>query len=61
MKGVVGEGYGCPEHPNIEPEVGYGLAGGGMGVYSYCPVCGMVIEKVQDPEYGDHNEEQGDA
>ena len=29
-------------------EVGYGLAGGGMGVYTYCNPCGRVVDKVQD-------------
>lgn len=26
-------------------ETGYGLAGGGMGVYSYCEKCGGVVSK----------------
>ena len=28
-----------------EPETGFGLAGGGFGVYSYCPSCGEVLTK----------------
>jgi hypothetical protein len=31
----------------------YGMAGGGMGVYTYCTVCGRVTDKWQDPEMGD--------
>lgn len=30
-------------------EVGYGMAGGGMGVYSYCNLCEQVVDKTQDP------------
>ena len=37
----------CPDHPGLIPEIGYGLAGGGMGVYSYCGECGRVISKTQ--------------
>lgn len=40
----------CPQHPEEIPEMGYGLAGGGMGPYSYCPACGCVITKSQDIE-----------
>lgn len=38
----------CPEHPDIVPEMGFGLAGGGYGPYSYCPTCGRVIHKTQE-------------
>lgn len=38
----------CPRHPDLLPEMGYGLAGGGIGVYSYCPECGHIIHKTQD-------------
>lgn len=37
----------CSKHPNLVPEMGYGLAGGGIGVYSYCPACGAVLHKTQ--------------
>lgn len=40
----------CPDHPNVEPEMGYGMAGGGMGAYSFCPECGKVLSKTQDHE-----------
>lgn len=30
-------------------EVGYGMAGGGMGVYNYCGKCNKVVDKMQDP------------
>jgi hypothetical protein len=34
-------------------EVGYGMAGGGMGVYHYCHVCQKVVDKMQDSENTD--------
>lgn len=40
----------CPDHPTTEPEVGYGMAGGGIGVYEFCPMCGRILCKSQDPE-----------
>lgn len=47
-----------------ELEMGYGLAGGGIGVYEYCPECGNITGKWPDPEYdGDvdrYPEESGD-
>lgn len=35
----------CP-HCGEPPEMNYGLAGGGIGVYAFC--CGRVLSKVQD-------------
>ena len=35
-----------------ELEMGYGLAGGGMGPYLYCPTHG-ILEKWDDPEMED--------
>jgi len=35
-----------------ELEVGYGMAGGGIGPYEYCEDHG-IIDKWPDPEYGD--------
>ena len=35
----------CPDHPNTEPEVSFGLAGGGYGAYTYCPECFRVLTK----------------
>lgn len=29
-------------------DMGYGLAGGGLGVYEYCNDCGQAINKTQD-------------
>ncbi len=29
-------------------EIGYGLAGGGCGVYHYCDKCEKVVDKTQD-------------
>ena len=37
----------CPKC-NVYGESGYGLAGGGIGVYTYCPECGMILSKTQD-------------
>jgi RecJ-like exonuclease len=39
----------CPDHPEAELAVGYGLAGGGMGPYAYCPICDRIINKTEDP------------
>jgi len=40
----------CPEHPDVEPEVGFGLAGGGFGSYTICPECHRILSKVYDNE-----------
>jgi hypothetical protein len=34
----------CPTCGEM-PETGYGLAGGGMGIYSYCLKCGVLVSK----------------
>jgi rRNA maturation protein Nop10 len=34
-------------------KMGYGLAGGGIGAYEYCPKCGIILEKWPDPELND--------
>lgn len=39
----------CPKC-RVLAEGGYGLAGGGVGVYMYCPKCGDVLSKTQDRE-----------
>jgi hypothetical protein len=36
----------CPDHPSLEPEMGFGLAGGGYGVYTYC----RMLSKTQTEE-----------
>lgn len=36
----------CPKC-NVEAESGFGLAGGGYGVYTYCPQCGAMLSKTQ--------------
>jgi hypothetical protein len=33
-------------HPVEYTEAGYGLAGGGIGVYNYCGLCFKIISKV---------------
>jgi hypothetical protein len=38
----------CPVCRGIKIELGYGLAGGGCGVYKYCEECGTVFDKSQD-------------
>jgi len=39
----------CPKCLSTNLEMGFGLAGGGFGPYSYCPACGIVVTKSQDP------------
>lgn len=43
------------ENPDCNPssdwDVGYGLAGGGMGIYTHCKRCEKIIDKVQDADY----------
>lgn len=41
----------CPGKKPYEEgwECGYGMAGGGMGMYIYCKVCERIVEKTQDP------------
>lgn len=33
-----------------ETDMGYGLAGGGIGAYTFCTACGKITEKWQDSE-----------
>lgn len=39
----------CPKCLSTNLEMGFGLAGGGYGPYSFCPTCGIVVHKSQDP------------
>jgi hypothetical protein len=39
----------CPKCGG-ETEMGFGLAGGGYGVYAYCSPCGIVTSKSETPE-----------
>lgn len=39
----------CPKC-NTALEFGFGLAGGGMGTYGYCPKCERIIWKCQTEE-----------
>lgn len=34
----------------VEVISGYGLAGGGIGIYFCCAECGLMLHKDQDPE-----------
>jgi hypothetical protein len=36
----------CP-HCGGELQTGFGLAGGGYGVYTYCEACGVVTSKTE--------------
>ena len=48
----------CPKCNNETLEMGYGLAGGGIGVYSYCTTDGCdYFDKTQDPELSYSTEE----
>ena len=41
---------GCPDvcpDCGTEAEHGFGMAGGGMGVYTFCPKCEKMLGKVQ--------------
>lgn len=35
----------CPEHGTQDIQCGFGLAGGGYGVYNYCGICGCIVDK----------------
>lgn len=37
----------CPNCAG-ETKVGFGLAGGGYGAYTYCEACGMVVTKTEE-------------
>lgn len=41
------ESIECPDHPG-KVEMYYGLAGGGVGVYTFCATCGRILSKDQD-------------
>lgn len=45
MIGVDAEGHCAKCHGELEQ--GFGFAGGGYGVYSYCPKCEEVVEKTE--------------
>jgi hypothetical protein len=38
----------CPKCLSTNLEMSYGLAGGGLGPYSFCPTCGIVVNKSQE-------------
>lgn len=38
----------CPKCLSTNLEMGFGLAGGGYGPYSFCSTCGIVVNKSQD-------------
>ena len=49
----------CPKCNNETLEFGYGLAGGGIGSYTYCTTTGCNhFDKTQDPEIGADPNEQ---
>ena len=48
MSGIVTTSCGREDCPAPEFELGYGLAGGGIGAYEWCPVCERVVSKTDD-------------
>ena len=40
----------CETHPLTEPEQGFGMAGGGYGVYTFCPSCQRILSKSEEME-----------
>jgi hypothetical protein len=38
----------CPTCGNTDLQIGYGMAGGSLGVYGYCDPCGRVVWKCKD-------------
>lgn len=42
----------CP-HCGCETHTGFGLAGGGFGVYNYCDICEEVVAKTCEDEIQD--------
>ena len=40
----------CPKCGCRKLATGYGLAGGGCGVYTYCEACGTLTSKIEDYE-----------
>jgi hypothetical protein len=47
--------YAPCKNPDCNPDKywtpGYGMAGGGMGIYTFCDLCERVVDKVQDHDY----------
>lgn len=39
----------CPDC-RVPYEVGFGLAGGGYGAYTYCPECGKLLSKTEETD-----------
>lgn len=44
------EDHLCPHCRSENIEVGFGLAGGGYGVYHYCEDCGQILSKSVEPD-----------
>lgn len=38
----------CPKCTGSNFDMGFGLAGGGFGPYTYCVDCGAVVHKTQE-------------
>lgn len=48
-----GDGKSCERKDCPGPrgwQSGFGLAGGGYGVYSYCDICERIVEKTVTPD-----------
>lgn len=39
----------CPKCAG-ETEEGYGHAGGGLGIYTFCEPCGLIVTKTEETE-----------
>lgn len=40
----------CEYHPADTVAIGFGLAGGGFGPYTYCATCGVILSKTNQDE-----------
>jgi hypothetical protein len=46
----------CPHCGSNDKHTGYGMIGGGMGPYTLCANCGMLISKSEDKSCDSHEE-----
>ena len=46
----VGDIAACPHCGGQEFSMGFGLAGGGYGIYEICDACCMVVSKTQESD-----------
>lgn len=56
------ESLSCPHCGSNDKHTGYGMIGGGIGPYTLCANCGVLISKSQDSEaMCDSHEEKSDG